>query len=58
MIDPKEWAELREDIGYIKAKIEDIADIKHDVDNLQRNQWMIGGVAGFLGTVAGFFGHN
>jgi hypothetical protein len=57
MIDPKEWAELREDIGYIKAKVEDIAALKDDVDDLQRNQWMMGGLATVLGTLAGIFGH-
>ena len=57
MIDSQEWADLREDIGYIKAKVDEIAVLKTDVKELQRNQWVFGGFAAILGSLSGIFGH-
>lgn len=56
-ISQEEWASLREDVGYIKARIEGVPALEERVREVEKRQWMLGGIAAVVAAIAGFFGH-
>lgn len=58
MITAEEWSALREDVGYIKAKIEKVEDHEVRIRDLEKTKWLGGGLAALVGALSGFFGHH
>lgn len=55
MVSHEEWAALREDVGYIKAKIEVVPDHEERIRSLERKFW---GVSAAISAIAAFFGFS
>ena len=49
--------ETREDVSYIKAKIEAVPDHENRIRSLERKVWGFAGVAGIAAAVVGAFIH-
>lgn len=54
-ISSEEWADLREDVGYIKARIEVVTEHEQRIRDLEKSKWMFSGIAALVGALSGFF---